>query len=272
MTHLSRSFLTMLALFLASCAIFQTQSQVKSGQLFQPGVAAYNDYFKQVHDLQVAAAGWDAEKAAARRPLVDALKLPPEAADVTIVQAAHERMVAVAHMVGSTKMSIRGEDPKVNVESRGRLDDAGKEIVKALESTAKAEMARTKALRDVPPKVDALDKTGRELEPKVRDDFAGHGGSAVANVHDELVASYDVLSKLSTDSRSQAREAEDFVADLQRAVSADSSEPLLGEPQGRPAPHPHPHPHPHPQGGSKPKPKPAGGGGGGGGGGDDFVP
>ncbi len=57
-------------------------------------------------------------------------------------------------------------------------------------------------------------------------DFQRRGGDVATDVKQELDASLDVLGKISTGSRSSAREAEDFVADLQRAIQADPTEQL----------------------------------------------
>ena len=205
----------------SACNLLGGPSRVRNGELFETGEVRYDAYFKEVHDLQVSSAGWVDERKASRRPLVDTLKLTPEAADVSIVQAAHERINGVARDVGPTKLEIAGDEAHLTAVGASKVDDPTRELFKAIEATARAELLRGRALRLLPPKVDELTKNGRALEPHVREEFAKHGGRAATDVQDELAASYEVLGSVSRDSRNGAREAEDFVADLQRAVATD---------------------------------------------------
>jgi hypothetical protein len=260
----------------AGCALFNPPSKVKSGQLFETGQAPYDDYFTKVHALQLEAANWPDAKKAARRNLIDELKIATDAPEVTIAQATHERMVAIAHVVGSTRLDLRDDDAKLVLASESRGDASVKDFTKALMGTIDAELKRKKEMHDVPPKCDELAKTGRELEPRVKTDFVKNGGTAMADVHDELQASFDVLEQISTTARLGARETEDFVADMQRAIAAEPSEPLPGTSatsSGAKPPstgsHPKPPPVAHtetkpkpPAAKPKPKPKPQGGGGG----------
>jgi hypothetical protein len=265
-----------LLLVVAGCALFEPQSKIKSGQLFQTGQAQYDDYFTKVHALQVEAAGWNDDKKAARRNLIDALKIATDAVDVTILQATHERMVSIAHVVGATRLDLRDDDGKIVLAAESRADASTKDFVKTLQSTVDSEIKRKRALRDVPQKCDDLAKAGRELEPRVKADFFREGGTKMADVHDEFVASFDVLDQISKNSRLERRETEDFIADLGRAVLAEPGE--FGRGEGAPPPTVKPpppaqtsHPKPPPVAEnttkpvSKPKPppsKPSGGGGG----------
>lgn len=271
-----RALVLAASLFVASCNLFEGGTRVHDAQLYQPGIKSYDAYFKEVHDLQLATASWPDQKRAARRPLVDLLKLSLDAADVTIAQATHERMIGAAHDAGSTRLELKGDDAKVVAAGgEGRLDAATKEFFRAIEASVKAELARRRALREIPPRIDELTKAGRELEPKIRDDFAGHGGSLTSDVKDELAASYEALNTISADARNEAREAEDFVSVLERAISAEPTEQVPRPDTG--ATPPPPKPKPKPTGAAKPpanppppattskpppppKPKPTGGG------------
>jgi len=267
-----------LFLLVAGCALFNPPSKVKAGQLFEPGQAPYDDYFNKVHALQLQAANWPDAKNAARRNLIDELKIATDAPEVTIAQATHERMVAIAHVVGSTRLELREDEAKLVLANESRADGSIKDFTKALMGTIEGELKRKKEMHDVPPKCDELAKTGRELEPRVKADFARNGGTAMADVHDELQASFEVLDQISTTARLGSRQTEDFVQDMQRAVAADPSEPLPGTGAASttptatkpPATTSKPKPPPAPQATSaepkpkppttKPKPKPQGGG------------
>ena len=272
-----RVFVLAAAILVASCNLFDGGTRVREAQLYQPGIASYDAYFKEVHDLQLAMASWPDQKRASRRPLVDILKLSLDAADVTIAQATHERMIGAAHEAGATHLDLKGDEAKVVAAGgEGRLEPATKDFFRAIEASVRAELARRKALRENPPRIDALTKVGRDLEPKVRDDFAKHGGSLTTDVKEELTASYDVLSALSASARNEAREAEDFVSVLERAISAEPTEqlpkpessakvpPPKPKPTGGPPPpataKPPPANPPPPATAKPPPPKPAGGG------------
>lgn len=250
-------------------------SKVKAGELYETGEARYDAYFKDVHELQVASVGWGDDRKAACRPLVDVLRLPPEAADVSVVQETHERVKAASRDVGPVKLEVSGAEVELTAAEPAKVDEPTREFFKAVELCAHAEVTRAKALHEVPPKVDVLVKTGRELEPHVREDFAKHGGRIPGEVQQEIAASYEVLGDVSHQARDGARQAEDFVADLQRAVgnvAAPAEEPAKPEPKhGRghtspkaappkpsapPAPKPEPKPAPTSSSPTPPKPKP----------------
>ncbi|HEY1959480.1 MAG TPA: hypothetical protein VGH28_27905 [Polyangiaceae bacterium] len=276
MQHTRTSFFVGLVLC-ASCALFEPQSKIRAGEAFTTGQAQYDDYFGKVHTLQLAAASWADQKKATRRNLIDALKIATDAPDVTIVEATHERMVAAAHIVGSTHLELREDEGKLVVAAEGRADGPTQDFLKAVRATIDGEMKRKRDMQDVPQKCDDLAKAGRDLEPHVKDDFFRQGGTMMADVHDEIEASFDVLGQLSKTARIEKRETEDFVADLARAVEASPGEPIHTTviapttTTSHPASHPKPPPvaetapvAPKPK--PKPKPQPAGGGG------DDFNP
>jgi hypothetical protein len=211
-------------LLLGGCNLLGAPSRVKSGELFETGSEKYDAYFKDVHELQVNAIGWTDERKASCRPLVDALKLTPEAADVSIVQGTHERVMTAVRDVGATKLEVAGDDVHFVAAAPGKVDEPTRELFRSIELCAHGEATRAKDLRAIPPKVDGLAKTGRDLEPHIREDFAKRGGRAGMTVQEEMTASYEVLGNISRDARNGARAAEDFISDLQRAVDTDKSD------------------------------------------------
>lgn len=214
----------------AACELLGN-SRVRDGQLYRTGESAYDTYFHDVHDLQVAAADLDLDRRAARRPVIDALQLTPDSADATIVQVAHEQLAAAAPQIGAAKLEIDGEEARVRTQSGTRGNPETEKLLLAIEASVKAEIARGKKLRDIQPKIEAVLKAGHELEPHVKDDFAKHDsrGQKPFEVRNELSSSYDVLSVINYRARREARAAESYVADLQRAVaiggSRDSTDP-----------------------------------------------
>jgi len=209
------------ASLMCACNLLGGPSKVKAGELFESGETRYDAYFKEVHELQVAAVGWPDERKTACRALVDTLKLSPDAADVSIVQATHERVNQVARDVGPIKLEVTSDDAHLTAGNAESVDDSTRELFRSIEICAHAVSQRAKNLRVVPPKVDELHKAGRDLEPHVREDFSRRGGRVGSDVQAELTASYSVLDGISREARNGARGAEDFVADLQRAIVSD---------------------------------------------------
>jgi hypothetical protein len=208
-----------------ACSFFAPPaSKVRAGELFEAAHPTYDPYFRDVHALQMEIASWEEQKRSARRPLVDVLKLDPDAADVTVVQATHERMLGVSREAGNVRLDVSEGQARVVVQNAAKLDESARATFQAIETCVRNEIDRAKGLRDVPAKADALLKQGRALEPHVRDDLSRRGGRAPKQVLEELQASYDVLSEISKSSRLAVREADDFVADLRRAVGSDMAE------------------------------------------------
>lgn len=209
----------------AGCAfLIPPESKVRAGELFETEHAKYDPYFKEVYALQQAAGGWDAKRAEVRRPLVDALKLDPDVADVTLVQSTHERLLGVAREAGTIRMDVTDGQARVVAQNPSKVDEASRSLFGTLETCARAELDRGKALRDVPARVELLLKDGRALKPQVREDLSRRGSRFSKEVEAELAASYDSLGEIAKSARLLSREAEDFVADLRRAVGTDLAE------------------------------------------------
>ena len=222
-----RKLSLLVAVVLAGCALFEPQSKVKSGALFTTGQAEYDDYFNKVHQLQVESSGYDDDRKSDRRGLIDALKIATDSVDVTILEATHQRMVGIAHTVGPTRVDLREDEGKITLASEARADVTTRDFIKALQTTLDGEEKRKHALRDVPQRCDDLAKLGHGLEPRIRTDFFKQGGTMMADVHDELAASLEVLDQISKNARLARREAEDFIAELGRSVASDSGETVV---------------------------------------------
>jgi len=227
---------------LAACSLLAGPSRVREGALYRSGEPQYDAYFKDVHEVQLVAANWADEKKASRKPLVDALELTQDAADSTIAQLLHEKVEAAQSSLGTAKLEIVGDDAHfvTGTGSRGSIDA----LATALETTAKSELARAHKLKDLPSRIDALLKTGHELEPHAKEDFAKVGGQKPYEVKAELGASFDVLGSIEANAKREVRGAEAFVADLQRAVAIGAAPPAVdaGAPPSAKPPPPKPPP------------------------------
>jgi hypothetical protein len=203
----------------SACSVLGAPSKVRAGELYAPGSARYDVYFAEIHALQVGALAWPVEGRNARKPLLDALKLAPEADDAAIAQATKDRLNK-----GLLHLDVRGSDVHVTEVSAAGPEESPRDLVAAVEVTAHAEIERSKKLSEFPARVEALSKSGHELETHIAEDFAGQGQKPF-EVKEELHASYDVLSALTADADRERQGAQQLVAELGRAVSTGSEVP-----------------------------------------------
>jgi hypothetical protein len=210
---------------LASAAcMLNGESRTAQGQLYTSGNATYDSFFREVHQQQVDAASWGDDKKGAHKSLVSALELTPDAADVTIVQATHESSSKLAKQPGTLHLDVDGT--AVHVVASGGAGDGGA-LFRAIEDSAHQELERAKRLRAVQPKLEALAKQDSDMEARVKADFAQYGETKENEVAGELIAIHDVIAKLRARAESEARESEDFVADLGRAIDTASEDKAI---------------------------------------------
>jgi len=235
----------LLATALVACdGLAGRPTKVASGELYQSGEASYDDYFKKVHEQQVAAAGWSDESKAARAPLVKALDLAPTASNSTILSAAKKRK-----------------------------DDAA--VKAAAEDTASAERAFAKKQNALAEGLDLLAEEGAKLRKQAIDDRRNMGADKAdpekvekkEELKREVAAAADVASDLRSDARKGAKEAEDLADALKRELGvAGESAASAGKSKEESKPaqtpgtasttQPRSEPKPEPKPASKPAPKP----------------
>jgi hypothetical protein len=214
-------------LVVAACSVLGAPSKVRAGELYVPGSARYDAYFGEVHAQQLAADAWPNDRKNARKPLLDTLKLAPETDDVAIMQSTKDRLSA-----GVLRLEVSGTDVHI-VEAAAARHDGPRDILAALEEAAHAEIARASKLAEVPARVDALAKAGHELETHIAEDFAGDGQKPF-DVREELHASYDVLGSISDAAQRERHVADQFVAELGRAVATGSEVPVVATAKTKP--------------------------------------
>jgi hypothetical protein len=204
---------------LATSCMLGGESRLAQGQLYASGDPTYDAFFRDVHQQQVDEASWGDDKKGAHKSLVATLDLTPDAPEVTIIQVTHESSSKIARQPASVRLEIDGTT--AHVTASGGTGDSGA-LFRAIEDTAHLELERAKRLRGVEPKLDALTKQGAELETHVKADFSKFGGGKGNDVANELTSAHEILTKLKARAESEARESEDFVADLGRALMTAS--------------------------------------------------
>jgi hypothetical protein len=209
-----------LACVLPSCML-NGESRIAQGQLYTSGNPSYDAFFRDVHQQQRVEASWDDDKKDAKKPLLTTLDLTAETPDVTIVQMTHESASKGAKQPGSVRLDVDGAAPRV-VAAGGGGDASA--LFHAVEETARQELDRAKRLRAIAPKLDALTKQEADLEGRVKTDFTKYGETKLNEVATELAATRDVVAKMKAHAEAEARESEDFVADLGRGLETAAEE------------------------------------------------
>ncbi len=236
----------------------QPQGKVAQGQLYMSGEGRFDAYFRDVHSIQVWAAQWPDDRKATRKPLVNILDLTPDAPDVTIIQATHEKSAALTRDAGTTRLDATVDEAHVVAAGGARSDPS---LFRAIEDTAGGELGRAKKLNAMLPKMDELSRLGQSLEPHIQETYQRQGPGKAKEVKLEISSSLTVLGNVTSKARRSIRECDDFVADLQRAVATgdaghherkEKPEDKVDKPEVKPEVKPEPKPKPK----HDPPPKP----------------
>ena len=206
---------------LAGCNLLGTPSRVRAGELYTTGQERYDAYFAEVHKEQESAAKWPDDEKSAKRPLIGALALGDDASDAEVTQATKDHLSA-----GTLRLDVSGNDARIVPATDAKAGGAPHDVLDAVLQTAHAEMQLAKKLRALSPKLEEMAKAGHELEPHIAEDFGAQHGQKPFEVKEEIHASYDVLADLAERAKKEAKVAEDFVTELQRAVSTGSEAPI----------------------------------------------
>lgn len=196
-------------------------SKVAQGQRYSSGDNRFDPYFDSVHQQQVAAASWPDDRKAARRPLVTALALTPDANEDTILHATRER----AKKMGGQGAKLDLTVPRVSA-SPGAAPDAS--LFLAVEETARAEQDRVKKLKATSEKLEEMAKQGEPLKRDADKDIENAGAQKADDtkmakrreVRIEIMGAMDALRTLARDANRSAKEDEEFLEDLGSALEA----------------------------------------------------
>jgi hypothetical protein len=219
------------AAILGACML-SGESRIAHGYLYTSGNPTYDAFFRDVHQQQLDEQTWSDDRNGAHKALVASLDLTPDTPDVTIVQTTHESASKVAKQAGSLRL-VDDDATAPHVVMTGSAGDGGA-LFHAIEDTARLELDRAKRLRAVEPRLDSLAKQAADLELHVKADFGKYGGGKETEVGHELAATKDAVAKLRAHAEAEARESEDFVADLGRALETASEDKRVEVHRGRP--------------------------------------
>jgi hypothetical protein len=181
-----------------ACDLFLGSTKVGQGQLYVTGDEQYDEYFRAVHEEQVAGTSWPDEKKESRKDLASALSVTPTASEGTLLDATRER-------------AKKGEE--------GGLRDA-------VSGTSRAELERARKMREANDRIAKLLEIGEVLKREADEARTNMGANKAdeekvkkaRELSRELSASLDVLRALSRDATKEARRAEELAEDLGDAL------------------------------------------------------
>jgi hypothetical protein len=181
-----------------ACDMFLGSTKVGQGQLYAMGDEQYDEYFRAVHEEQVAGTSWPDEKKESRKDLASALSVTPTASEGTLLDATRER-------------AKKGEE--------GGLRDA-------VSGTSRAELERARKMREANDRIAKLLEVGEVLKREADEARTNMGANKAdeekvkraRELSRELSASLDVLRALSRDATKEARRAEELAEDLGDAL------------------------------------------------------
>ena len=230
----SAALFLVFALATTGCDLFVGSTKVAHGQRYQSDDQRFDPYFDAVHQQQVTAAGWPDEKKAARKPLIDALTLPPNATDDAIVTATRTRAksnngggkldVATAHVtpVGS------GDPP----------------LFAAVEESVRLELDRARKRRATATQLEELAKKGEDHKRTADREYENRGAEKAdqkktdkrLELHRELGAAITVMRDLGSDANKDAQSGQDFLEDIGDAIEAKDPQPKKRPRESKPLP------------------------------------
>ena len=214
--HSARSVIFAATLFLVSCVNNQTH-HVSKGELYQPGKASYDAFFKDVHGLQKQAQIWQDDRKEALKPLWNQLSLLPDTPEVSVLEAISLAVSQLGAGAGPWRLEGQGAEVKV-VEGNGARAEGP--FFRVLENTVREQRKRAEKMRRMVPNIANLEKTGTDLKTTVNRDFDNAAfRENQRSVGEELDAAVKITGDVARLAAREAQEADDFVNLVKRALT-----------------------------------------------------
>lgn len=224
------------ALTNVSCVNNQTH-HVSKGELYQPGKAAYDAFFKDVNALQKQTVLWQEDRKDALKPLWNQLSLLPDTPEVSVLEAISLAVSQLGAGAGPWRLEGSGQEVKV-VESSGARAEGP--FFRVVENTVREQRKRAEKMRRTIPNIATLEKTGTELKGTVGRDFDNAAfRENQRSVGEELDAAIKVAAEAARIAAREAQEADDFVNLVKRALATKCDAPApaaVAPPAGGKAP------------------------------------
>jgi hypothetical protein len=218
-----------LALLLVHCEPAARQPKVARRELFASGKAGFDSFFRDVYTGQGEVSTWEDRRTMARKPLALVLRLPADASDVSIFEALHKRVAELGGQAGYARVDVVGSNVKVTPSQGVRVDA---DLLRGLEASVRAEKERGDRLRQALNKLKEMLKTGQQLGPRIKREFAQIDSSDAKDVEVEWNTAMAFIDATGQASVRSIQETEDFLAAIRRSVGHELAIPANGAPTG----------------------------------------
>jgi hypothetical protein len=192
--------------------------RVARGELYKPGLVAYDEFFISVHEVQVEMAGVADDRKAARSALTQVLGLLPNAQTDRVLQVIKERAAELRKAGG--RFVVSGESAHAE---KGSGDD--RSVAQGLSSCLAGERSIADRMSGMPERTDAMLQLSTTLDGSVDVDFPV---AQRAQVKNELAVARQVLRSNAELARGNARTSEHFIEEL--VLAATGSKPTASSP------------------------------------------
>ncbi len=161
-TKLAHALLLSMALATAGC-VSTGSTHVSRGEQYQPGLIAYDEFFKLLHELQIEVHGVDDDRRAARSGLTQAVGLLPDAPTDRILDLLRQK-VTEARSKGASFV-VQGDSIKAtgSAEAQTLATQAGQCVV--------GERKIAESMKQVAPRASSLGAMANTLVGTVDRDF-----------------------------------------------------------------------------------------------------
>jgi hypothetical protein len=207
---LAGAFIALLGACQPRRPIGSPNAHVAQGELYKPGLVAYDEFFASVYSLQVEVAGVGDDRRAARSSLTQSLGLLPNVPPERVVEALRERATEVKKH--NVRIAVNG----TSATAEGKSAQEARPLAQALTSCLAGERSIADRMGKIPERSEALSQHISSLDASVDADFPS---SQRSQVKSELVAARGVLAQLAQQSRTLGRASDQYIEDLTRAAT-----------------------------------------------------
>jgi hypothetical protein len=221
---------------LAGCGVLSTAgpTKVARGQRYASGVASYDRFFEQLHELQTRMHAAVKDEERVRKELSEALGLEPDASRSLIERRVQKGTEQLTENRVGIKLELIGLDREdqegdARVTTEGTTNERDAKFVEAIESGAKASARLVVQMRDVKKRARRLSALLPTLETSVDAEFRLLGPARKSEVRRNLYDAKLLLPLIADLSDEVSGETMKLVAALEHV----SSTPLSDEEENR---------------------------------------
>ena len=247
------------ALLQPACFVFGSPgpSMVGQGKKYESGDPNFDEFFAKLYDVQLEMAKAPSTEKDSRQELIKATKSDPDASATLLAKKVEKRAKEMAEAGTGIKLTIDGLEgtstPTVELKTFGKEPSGeDKELLTALEQTAKEEAKLLGRLRDVERELEQMRALSIALDQQVDNAFRKGGPAKKAEVRKNLEDARTLMPLMVARAQETADVARTGLKKLSEAADTEGSY----KKEEPPPPPPPPEETPETEGKPKPKPKP----------------